>query len=112
MEEYERLHCMVPPMIFIPHYEFLYFYTIYKVIHNKEKRRASRITPPLRPFQVRTQTISGSSKSKPPAHSCMFHLSLAIYTVTIILFGVKARYVHWTSESTHYGHHLCLVVII
>ena len=42
----------------------------------------------------------------------MFHLSLAIYTVTIIVFEAKARYVHWTSESTHYGHHLCLVVIM
>ena len=61
---------------------------------------------------MRTQTISRSSKSKPPTHSRMFHLSLAIYTVTIIVFGAKARYVHWTSESTHYGHHLCFVVII
>ena len=68
--------------------------------------------PPLRPFHVRTQTISRSSKSKPPTHSRMFHLSLAIYTVTIIVFEAKARYVHWTSESTHYGHHLCFVVII
>ena len=42
----------------------------------------------------------------------MFHLSLAIYTVTIIIFEAKGRYVHWTSESTHYGHHLRLVVII
>ena len=57
-------------------------------------------------------TISRSSKSKPPAHSRMFHLSLAIYTVTIIVFEAKARYVHWTSESTHYGHHLRFVVII
>ena len=91
------LHCMVPTMIFIPHYDFLYFYTIYKVSHNKEKRRASLSsshTPPLRPFHVRTQTISRSSKSKPPAHSRMFHLSLAIYTVTIIVFEAKARYVH------------------
>ena len=38
--------------------------------------------------------------------------SYVIYTVTIIVFEVKARYVHWTSESTHYGHHLRLVVII
>ena len=42
----------------------------------------------------------------------MFHLSLTIYTVTIIVFEAKARYVHWTSESTHYGHHLRFVVII
>ena len=114
-----NLHCMVPTMIFILHCEFLYFYTIYKVSHNKEKWRASlspshtpHLRPPLRPFHVHTQTISRSSKSKPPAHSRMFHLSLAIYTVTIIVFGAKARYVHWTSESTHYGHHLRFVVII
>ena len=53
-----NLHCMVPTMIFIPHCEFLYFYTIYKVSHNKEKRRASLSpshTPPLRPFHVCTQ---------------------------------------------------------
>ena len=36
-----NLHCMVPTIIFIPHCEFVYFYTIYKVSHNKEKRRAS-----------------------------------------------------------------------
>ena len=110
-----NLHCMVPTMIFIPHCEFIYFYTIYKVSHNKEKRSESLSpshAPPLRPFHVHTQTISWSSKSTPPAHSRMFHLSLVIYTVTIIVFGAKARYVHWTSESTHYGHHLCFVVII
>ena len=109
-----NLHCMVPTMIFIPHCEFVYFYTIYKVSHNKEKRTASLSIayPPLRPFQVRAQTISMSCESKPPENSCMFHLSLAIYAMTIIVFVAKARYVHWTSESTHYGHHLCLVVII
>ena len=91
------------------------FYTIYKISHNKEKRRASLSpshTPPLCPFPVCTQTISRSSKIKPPAHSHMFHLSLVIYTVKIIAFGAKARYVHWTSESTHYGHHLHFVVIV
>ena len=98
-----NLHCMVPTMIFIPHCEIVYFYTIYKVSHNKEKRRAS-LSP--------SQTISRSSKSKPLTHSRMFHLSLAIYAMTIIVFEAKARYIHWTSESTHYGHHLCLVVII
>ena len=110
-----NLHCMAHPMIFIPHCEFLYFYTIYKVSHNKEKCKASLSqshTPSLRPFHVRTQTISRSSKSKPPAHSRMFHLSLVIYIVTIIVFEVKARYICWTSESTHYGHHLRFVVII
>jgi len=109
-----NLHCMVPPMIFSPHCEFLYFYTIYKVSHNKEKWRASLSpshTPPLRPFHVRTQTISRSSKSKPPEKSRVFHLSLAIYAMTIIVFEAKARYIHWTSETTHYGHHLRLVVV-
>ena len=42
----------------------------------------------------------------------MFHLSLAIYTVTIIVFEVKEGNTHWTLESTYYGHHLCFVVII
>ena len=57
MEEYERLHCMVPTMIFILHREFLYFYTIYKVSHNKEKRRASLSIayPPSTPLS-RTHT--------------------------------------------------------
>ena len=53
-----NLHCMVPTMIFIPHCEFLYFYTIYKVSHNKEKRRASLSpshSPPVHPFHVCTQ---------------------------------------------------------
>ena len=53
-----NLHCMVPTMIFIPHCEFVYFYTIYKVSHNKEKRRASLSpshTPLVRPFHVCTQ---------------------------------------------------------
>ena len=30
----------------------------------------------------------------------------------IIVFEAKARYVYWTSESTHYGHHLHFVVIV
>ena len=110
-----NLHCMVPTMIFIPHCEFVYFYTIYKVSHNKEKRRASLSpshTPLYAPFTYAHKTISRSSKSKPPENSRMFHLSLAIYAMTIIVFEAKARYVHWTSESTHYGHHLRLVVII
>ena len=110
-----NLHCMVPTMIFIPHCEFVYFYTIYKVSHNKEKRRASLSpshTPLYAPFTYAHKTISRSSKSKPPENSRMFHLSLAIYAMTIIVFEAKARYIHWTSESTHYGHHLCLVVII
>ena len=32
--------------------------------------------------------------------------------MTIIIFEAKARYVHWTSKSTHYCHHLHFVVII
>ena len=66
----------------------------------------------LHHFHVRTQTISRSSKSKPLENSRMFHLSLAIYAMMIIVFEAKARYIHWTSESTHYGHHLRFVVII
>ena len=116
MEEYERLHCMVPTMIFIPHCEFFYIFILYiKLViikRNEEHLSLSIAYPPLRPFHVRTQTISRSSKSKPPTHSRMFHLSLAIYAMTIIVFEAKAWYVHWNSESTHYGHHLCLVVII
>ena len=110
-----NLHCMVPTMIFIPHCEFVYFYTIYKVSHNKEKRRASLSpshTPLYAHFTYARKTISRSSKSKPPENSRVFHLSLAIYAMTIIVFEAKARYVHWTSKSTHYGHHLRLVVII
>ena len=93
----------------------LYIFILYiklVIIKRNEEHLSPSHTPPLRPFQVRTQTISRSSKSKPLAHSRMFHLSLVIYTVTIIVFEAKARYVHWTSESTHYGHHLRFVVII
>ena len=60
-------------------------------------------------FQAYEQVLFyyfGSIATHGPAHSRMFHLSLAIYTVTIIVFEAKARYVHWTSESTHYGHQL------
>ena len=71
-----------------------------------------RISPLYAPFTYAHKTISKSSKSKPPENSRMFHLSLAIYAMTIIVFEAKARYIHWTSESTHYGHHLCLVVIM
>ena len=71
-----------------------------------------RHTPLYAPFTYAHKTISRSSKSKPPENSRMFHLSLATYAMTIIAFEAKARYVHWTSESTHYGHHLRLVVII
>ena len=67
---------------------------------------------PLHPFHVHTQTTSRSSKSSPPENSRMFQLSLAINGMTIIVFEAKAWYVHWTSESTHYSHHLCFVVII
>ena len=68
--------------------------------------------PLYAPFTHAHKTISRSSKSKPPENSCMFHLSLVIYAMAIIVFEAKARYVHWTSESTHYGHHLLFVVII
>ena len=92
-------------------YIFILYMKLVIIERNKEHLSPSH-TPPLRPFHVRTQTISRSSKSKPPTHSRMFHLSLAIYTVTIIVFEAKARYIHWTSEFTHYSHHLRFVVII
>ena len=92
-------------------YIFILYIKLVIIKRNEEHLSLHRI-PPSTPFHVRTQTISRSSKSNPPAHSRMFHLSLVIYTVTIIVFGAKAQYVHWTSESTHYGHHLCFVVII
>ena len=93
-------------------YIFILYTKLVIIKRNKEHLSLSIAYPPVRPFHVCNKTISMSSKSKPPAHSRMFHLSLAIYTVTIIVFEAKARYVHWTSESTHYGHHLCFVVII
>ena len=68
MEEYERLHCMVPTMIFIPHCEFLYFYTIYKVSHNKEKQRASLSpshTPLYAPFTYAHKLSPGPLKVSP-----------------------------------------------
>ena len=93
-------------------YIFILYIKLVIIKRNEEHLSLSIAYPPLCPFHARTQTISRSSKSKPPAHSRMFHLSLAIYAMTIIVFEVKARYVHWTSESTHHGHHLCFVVII
>ena len=100
MEEYERLHCMVPTMIFILHCEFLYFYTIYKVSHNKEKRRAS-LSPSHTPLyalsRMHKKLSPGPLKVSPLENSGMFHLSLTIYTMTIIVFEAKARYIHWTS---------------
>ena len=104
-----NLHCMVPTMIFIRTvnlYIFILYIKLVIIKRNEEHLSLHRI-PPSTPFHVRTQTISRSSKSKPPAHSRMFHLCLMIYTVTIIVFEEKALYVHWTSESTHCGHHLC-----
>ena len=54
--------------------------------------------PPLyAPFTYAQKTISTSSKSKPPENSHMVHLSLTIYAMTIIVFEMKARYIHWTS---------------
>ena len=79
----------------------LYILILYiKVViikRNEEHLSLHRIPPPpVRPFHVCTQTISRSSRSKPPAHSRMFHLSLAIYTSMITIFEAKARYVDWT----------------
>ena len=52
---------------------------------------------------MHTKLSPGPLKVSPLENSCMFHISLAIYTVMIILFEAEAGYVHWTSESTHYG---------
>ena len=51
---------------------------------------------------MHTKLSPGRLKVSPPENSCMFHLSLAIYAMTIIVFEAKERYVHWTSESTQY----------
>ena len=110
-----NLHCMVPTMIFIPHcdlYIFILYTKLVIIKRNEEHLSLHRIPPLYAPFTYAHKTISRSSKSKPPENSRMFHLSLAIYAMTIIVFEAKARYVHWTSESTHYSHHLRLVVII
>ena len=99
-------------MIFIRIVNFYIFILYIKLVIIKRNEEHLSLHRTLHPFHVRTQTISRSSKSKPPENSRMFHLSLAIYAMTIIVFEAKARYVHWTSESTHYGHHLRLMVII
>ena len=75
-----NLHCMVPPMLFIPHYAFLYFYTIYKVSDNKEKRRASlslhRIPPLYAPFMYAQKLSPGPLKVSPQKiHTCFIFLS-------------------------------------
>ena len=93
-------------------YIFILYTKLVIIKRNEEHLSLHRIPPLYAPFTYAHKTISRSSKSKPPENSRMFHLSLAIYAMTIIVFEAKARYVHWTSESTHYGHHLCLVVII
>ena len=55
-------------MIFIPHCEFLYFYTICKVSHNKDKWRASlslhRIHPLYAPFTYAHKLSHTYSKMK------------------------------------------------
>ena len=93
-------------------YIFIIYTKLFIIKRNEEHLSLHRIPPLYAPFTYAHKTISRSSKSKPPENSRMFHLSLAIYAMTIIVFEAKARYAHWTSESTHYGHHLCLVVII
>ena len=93
-------------------YIFILYTKLVIIKRNEEHLSLHRIPPLYAPFTYAHKTISMSSKSKPPENSRVFHLSLAIYAMTIIVFEAKARYVHWTSESTHYGHHLCFVVII
>ena len=93
-------------------YIFILYTKLVIIKRNEEHLSLHRIPPLYAPFTYAHKTISRSSKSKPPENSRMFHLSPAIYTVKIIVFEAKARSVHWTSESTHYGHHLRFVVII
>ena len=74
-----NLHCMVPTMIFIPHCEFVYFHTIYKVSHNKEKRRAS-LSPshtPCTPLsRMHTKLSPGPLKVSPQKiHACFIFLT-------------------------------------
>ena len=75
-----NLHCMVPTMK-----------------RNEEHLSLQRIPPLYAPFTYAHKTISRSSKSKPPENSRVFHLSLAIYAMTIIVFEAKPRYIHQTS---------------
>ena len=79
MEEYERLHFMVPTMIFIPHCEFVYFYTIYKVSHNKEKTKSislHRIPPLYAPSTYAHKLSPGPLKVSPQhIHACCIFLS-------------------------------------
>ena len=75
-----NLHCMVPTMIFIPHCEFVYFYTIYKVSYNKEKRRASlslHHIPPCTPLsRMHAKLSPGPLKVSPQKiHACFIFLS-------------------------------------
>ena len=79
MEEYERLHCMVPTMIFIPHCEFVYFYNIYKVSHNKEKKEhlsLHRTHPLYAPFTYAHKLSPGPLKVSPQhIDACFIFLS-------------------------------------
>ena len=68
--------------------------------------------PLYAPFTYAHKLSPGPLKVSPQhIHACFISLS-RFYIVTIIVFEAKAWYVHWISESTHYGHHLCFVVII
>ena len=74
-----NLHCMVPTMIFIPHCEFVYFYTIYKVViikRNEENLSLHRI-PPCTPLShMHTELSPGPLKVSPQKiHACFIFLS-------------------------------------
>ena len=102
-----NLHCMVPTMIFILHCEFVYFYTIYKARHNKEKQRASlslhRIHPLYAPFTYTQKLSPGPLKVSPQKiHTCFIFLS---------------RYMQWRSlylkwkHDTYIGLHNPLITV-
>ena len=82
-----KVNCMVHPMIFIPHCECLYFYTMKLVIIKRnEEHLFLPIAPFLRLFHVRTQTISRPSKSMPRhIHTCSISLAWFIHRRSLYL---------------------------
>ena len=117
MEEYERLHCMVPTMIFIPHCEFVYFYTIHKGSHNKEKQRASlslhRIHPLYAPFTYAHKLSPGPLKVRPQhIHACFIFLSRYIQWRSLYLKGKHDTYIDFTIQSLRSPFTFCGYYIV
>ena len=79
-------------------YIFILYTKLVIIKRNEEHLSLSIAYPPLyAPFTYAHRTISRSSKSKPLENSRVFHLSLVIYAMTIIVFEANAPYIHWTS---------------